>query len=547
MDPYQVEMARARTPKFNRMITNGLAVEHMMGRASPSDRMNKTVAWIDKLFRINQGLFPEGFVYEGARPATPMEHFDKITREYNSKRKANVAAYDTYMVTLNFSYYGEKLMPCPILLPYVRDGGLMHLNGALYSVSPVLADVGYSVIQGSIFIPFIRTKLTFNSLDYHFLTNNKRDIHYVLWSLIHLKKKELSARDVNKRKMLHTSIAHYFFAQFGVIETFRDWGDCDVKIGYSYEFSEEEYPESHYTRFESINLKGKGPAGELCILIPNEDDSDFIRLLVAGFFYVMDTFPNQFTEPEHSVSKIRWQDLLGQLIYGDYRHLGKVKQDIEDHLESFSNQLDEITRDELRQRGVVVKDSWELLYKISTDLLHHFYQRSSDESSVYGKRLTVLRYVLEQLNHAISSFTYQFQSLKRKKEEEGGWKLDDLNAHVRKYFKLNTALNALPTDHGEINTVAYPGDNKFFRITSTIIPQDRAHKKNGFQKGLANDETKMLHVSLAVMCQFNNQPKNVPDGRGKVNQYGHYTIDGVFVPDPTLDDIVVPTQRLFQR
>lgn len=546
MDPYLIKTAKDRTPKFNKMITNGLAVDHMMGQAEDSE-YNNTIAYINQLFMINQGLFPEGFEFTGTLPCSPIEQFEKVTREYNSRRKANIARYDTYLVSLNFAYHGESIRPVHILLPYVNDGGLCYLNGALYNFSPVLTDVGYSVIQGSIFIPFKRTRLTFHSLDYHFLTDNQRDIGLVIWSMIHLKMKDVGTRDVNKRRLIKSSLAHYFFAQFGVKQTFKQWGGCDLEIGYSRDFSEDEYPRSHYIRYESISLKGTHPAGELCLVIPREDDSDFIRLLITGFFYVMDTFPDRFVDKTHIDGKVLWQNLLGRLIYGDFRFLGKVKQDVEDHLESFSKQLDAITKGELKERGLDVEDSWELLYRIMTDLHHHFYQRNREECSMYGKRLTVLRYVLEQLNHAISNFAFQFQSLKKKKEEENGWSIEDLEKQIRSFFKLNVAINSLTSDHGEINTVSYPGDNKNFRITSMLIPQDKARQTKGYQKGIFGDPTRLIDASIAEVGQFNNHPKNIPDGRGRVSQYVKTDTNGMVVRNEELRDVIDRANQNFRR
>lgn len=546
MDPYLIHTAKERTPRFNRLITNGLAVDHMMGQAEDSDH-NNTIAYINQLFKINQNLFPEGFEFTGTGLCSPVEQFEKVTREYNSRRKANIARYDTYLVSLNFSYENESLRPAHILLPYVTDGGLCHLNGALYNFSPVLTDVGYSVIQGSIFIPFKRTRLTFHSLDYHYLTDDSRDIGLIIWSMIHLKMKEVGNRDVNKRRLIKSSLAHYFFAQFGVKRTFKEWGDCDLEIGYSREFTEKEYPREDYIRFESITLKGKHPAGELCLVIPRNEDSDFIRLLITGFFYVMDTFPDRFVEKSHVDGNVLWQNLLGRLIYGDFRFLGKVKQDVEDHLESFSKQLDAITKGELKERGLEVEDSWELLYRIMADLHHHFYQRNPDECSMYGKRLTVLRYVLEQLNHAISSFAFQFQSLRKKKEEENGWTAEDLEKQIRNFFKLNVAINSLTNDHGEINTVSYPGDNKNFRITSMLIPQDKARQTKGYQKGIFGDPTRLIDASIAEVGQFQNHPKNIPDGRGRVSQYLIVDINGMVVRNEDLRPLIDKTNQAFRR
>jgi hypothetical protein len=166
---------------------------------------------------------------------------------------------------------------------------------------------------------------------------------------------------------------------------------------------------------------------------------------------------------------------------------------------------------------------------------------------MYGKRLTVLRYVMEQLNYAISSFAFQFQSLKKKKEEENGWTVEDLEKQIRSFFKLNTAIDSLSKDHGEVNTVSYPGDNKFFRITSMLIPQDKARQTKGYQKGIFGDPTRLIDASIGEVGQFNNHPKNMPDGRGRVNQYLRIGNDGMVMRNPELVELIDRTNRNLRR
>lgn len=546
MDPYLIQKVNERTPDFNRSITNGLAVEHMMGKTSERDKMNRTVAYIDRLFLINQELFPEGLEYLGARACTPIEQFEEVTKEYNSRREANVARDDVYMVALHFTYKGEALMPKRILLPFCGDGGLTYLNGALYNISPVLADIGYSVLQGSIFIPFRRTKLTFNSEDYHFYANDTREITYVIWSRIHNEMKKLTNRDVIQRAMINSSLPHYFFANDGVTETFKKWADVEVMVGYTHDFPYSEYSKDKYVRYESIVLKGKHPAGEICLVVAKRDDTDFVRLLVGGFFYVLDTFPGSFGDPSYANSPQLWQTLLGRVIYGDHRYQGRIDQDMVVHLDSVSRYVDEMTRDDLKERGVKADDMWELMYRVMTDLIHHFYQRTNEEASMYGKRLMVLRYVLEELNYAISKFVYNFQTQETKRKGKE-WTVDELNRQINTSFKLRTALRKLTSEHGEISTVSYPGDNKFFRITSMLIPQDKAHKKKGQQKGMIADTSRLIHPSLAEIGQFNNQPKTNPSGHGRISQHAKTEIDGMVIQSEKLRPLLNDVGRRLRR
>ena len=541
MDNVLLERIKERTPTFNKTITNGLAVEHMMS-VNPDTGVNSTMAYIDRLIRINQELFPEGLTYDGSQICSPVKHFEELTREYNSKRIANIAQFDTYLVKYQFSYHGESLMPRFIQLPFVRDGGLMTLNGATYNVSPVLTDVGFSVLNGGIFIPFRRTRLNFKRTDHHFVANGARCIVYVIWSMIHNEMSNRGNRDLDNRKPIHTSLAHYFFCRFGVTGTFEKWAGTQVQLGLRDNFGEKEYPRDQFTVFESLTLKGKHPTGEMCLVVPKENDTDFVRMLVGGFFYVVDTFPDRFQEVSYADDISQWRIILGHMVFGDYEHAGKVLENIDTHMRSQEVSLDEMTREELRQRHIYVDNIWDLFYTIMTDLSHHFYQTNTEETSMYNKKLMVLRYITEEFNSAISLFGYGFQSRHDKE-----WTADELNDALKRLFKLNTCTKRLTVDHGEVNTVSYPGDNKIFRITSMLIPQDKARRGKGFGKGLISDTSRLLHASIAEVGQFNNQPKTNPDGRARINPNIRTEIDGTILRNPEREELVDRTQKRYQR
>jgi len=541
MDNVLLERVKAVTPKFNPSVANGLAVEHLMAR-SPETGTLSVVSYIDRLIHITQELFPEGLVYEGSQVCSPVQQFEEVTREYNSKRVANIAKHDTFMVKYQFSFKGEMLFPRYILLPFVRDGSILHLNGALYNISPVLADVGFSVLKGSIFIPFQRTKLTFNRVDHAFYADGRREIVYVIWSTIHHEKNKLNKRDLDNRREIESCLAHYFFARYGVTETFRQWANANVMVGWKKDFPLKDYPRDHYTIFESTNLKDRHPTGELVVVVPKSDDTDFVRMLVGGFFYVVDTFPDRFREPEWVDNTIHWQLLLGNVIFGDFQGSGTLQEDVEKHMISIENYLDEITRDDLRGRDIYVDSIWELFHVIMTDLSGHFYQTSSDESSMYNKRMTILRYVMEEFNNVISKFGYSFQS-----NREKVWDAQNINDNLKHHFKLNTCVSRLTSTHGEINTVSYPGDNKMFRITCMAIPQDKAKKSKGYGKGLIEDASRLLHSSIAEVGQFNNQPKNNPDGRSRLNPNVHTTVEGLIQRNPDRKVLIDSVQKRMMR
>ncbi len=540
MTAFLIKAVDARTPKFNADLADGLSVKHMM-ETNPATGTNNTRAYIDKLFDINKGLFDPGFEYLGNRICRADQHFDEITREYGGKRIANIAKSDTYMIELLGSYKGEMLMPRRVLLPFVRDGGLCTLNGAGYSVSPVLTDVGFSVLAGTIFIPFGRTKLTFKQVDHHYYCNGEREVMYVIWSQIHNEMGKRIRRDLDNRKRIESSLAHYFFCQFGVIETFKQWAGADIKLGYLKDFPKSDYPSDQWDLYESINLKGRHPTGDMVMLVPKSQSTDFVKRLVAGFWYVVDTFPNRFVEIEDLDDRGLWKVILGLMIFGDFKHQGKIMEDMESHLDSFNKSLDEMTQKELKAVDIDVNTIWELLHRIMTDMVHHLYDSDIDETSMYDKRLSILRFVMAEFNYAVSMFAYAFQG-RRDKE----WTTHDVNELMKKWFKLNTCVRRLASQHGEFETLSFPGDCKVIKITSILVPQDKARTMNARNRSLIGDSSRLIHASIAEVGQYKNQPKNNPDGRGRLNMFLQVRHDGLVMRNPALRDVIDKAQKRFR-
>lgn len=533
MDEVLLQRIRERTPTFNETLAEGLACEHM----------KHATAYIDRLFECNKERFPEGFLYEGSQPCDPKTQHKLLTKEYGGKRRANIAKHDVFAVRYNFSYKGEPLEPRYVLLPFVRPGGIIHLNGGTYNISPVLTDVAYSVGRDILFIAFRATKLIFQRTDYHFFANGQRDVMAVIYSRIH-KAITTSARDRDKRRRIETCLPHYFFSKFGVTQTFQQYAGAPVRVGWMSEFPEEQYPRDQYTVFHSAHLFGKHPNDRFCLMVPVEHDTSFVRMLVSGFFYVMDTFPDHFTDPRQVDDVDHWKTFLGRIISGDYESRGRLLEDIDTHMLSLDTYLDEITKDEFRERGIELQDFYSVLYHVMTSLVGHFYQTGSEEASMYGKRFMVLRYVLKGFNEAISRFSFEFHSHRRRKSE---WTVNEINDLLRKWFKLNQCVGKLTSLHGEVNAVSYPGDNKILRITSMLIPQDKADRSKSHSGGQISDTSKLLHASIAEVGQYSNLPKTGPDGRDRANMHVKLSLDGLVERNEQFRELLDETQRRFHH
>lgn len=540
MDSFLRSKMLERTEPFNKSVANGLALEHLMG-VNEAGLCNRR-AYIDKIWALNAQMFPAGFKYEGSVLCRPEQMAAELTREYGSKRTANIAKTNHRMIALKTSFKGEPCFDRYILIPFINQDGTCPLNGAVYMPSPVMTDVGYSVLANTIFIPFRRAKLTFKQVDNHYVCNGKREIKYVIWSQIHNEMSKRTKKDLDNRHRIESCLAHYFFCEFGVKETFKRWANTDIRIGKFADFDERKYPRDQWNVYQSANLVGKHPTGDMAVAIPAADDSDFVQRLMAGLWYVVDAFPNRFVEPSYLDSSALWRIILGLMIFGDFEHQGKLAENIDAHLTSFNSSLDVDTIKELASVGIKVNTIWELLYEIMTSMAHHFYDTDMDETSLWNKSLSVLRYVFDDLNSAVTMFGYGFQSRLDK-----DWTINEINDALKRAFKPNTAVRRLSVDHGEFDTVSYPGDNKAIKLTSIVVPQDKAKTKGSHNKSLIGDSSRLIHVSLADVGQYKNQPKNNPDGRGRLNLYVNIGPDGTIQRGEDDREFLDSVQSRFNR
>lgn len=532
MDEVLLRHTAKITPSFNPSVANGLATEHM----------KNLMAYIDRLFYASRDVFPEGFEYLGSRICTPREQFLEVTREYESKRQANIARDDVFMACYEFAYKGERLLPRYVLLPFVRDGGLIHLNGGLYNISPVLADVGYSVNDNTIFVQFRRVRLNFKHVHHHVLVNDRRETMFQVYSQIHHLKGRIKKQDLSQREDIMTTLAHYFFCRFGFRQTLERWAHVDVELGWLRDFPEDQYPRDKYYVCRSAKLLGRHPNDQLAIVYPVHQHSQLAKMFVVGAFYVIDTFPNFFNDPEYIDDIGHWRRLLGHLIFGDYKPTGGMLEDVDTHMNSIESYLDDITREDLREGGLNVTTLYDLFIELMTNLSHHFYTTNADEASVYNKRMMVLRYVMNEFNEAISNLGFDFQDKKYRE-----WSVAELNKILRSRFKLNTAKKRLSSWHGEINAVSYPGSNKIFRITSMLIPQDQANRRgSSHNKDVFSDPSRRLHASWAEVCSYCNLPKNDPIGINRIGPCVNIDHNGSIIRDPDKYDLIESTQKRLQ-
>jgi hypothetical protein len=539
VDKYLFDRLAENNPKMNELICAGIVTE----------QLKHTESYVDEVLRCASSSFIEGFEYVSYRQCTPYEEFNEQTRERYSKRIFEMSKSNFYMISLNFRFMGKDLPPRYMYLPYVNDAGLMTVNGSQFVVNPVLTDKVFSVDHETIFMPITRDKLIFERITHSFLVDEERRHPSVVWGHIHKvakRKTTLSMSNGLKVKPV-TTIPHYLFAKYGVTETFKRFYDTDIIAG-GIEINRDAYPEKEWVICRSRGIKPLCVTGvtysppDLRIAIRRTDYSERLEPLLGGLFYLADLFPSRVAV-EWIDSTVMWQILLGICIYKNGESEGKLLTYMATHLDSLDEYVDTLVKKNLSEEDVFCDNIYELFVYIMDNMTQMLI--SAEPATMYGKRLTILRYLL--LDFVISVFNLTY-ALKRKANSiDRELTESDVRKILDKTIKINAVSGSLTTEsHGEVNTMAYPGDNKIFKITSRAIPQSHTTGKKQ-STSLLSDPGKHLHSSIAEVGSYGNQPKFDPTGQSRLNPFLNVGVDGNIKRAPEHKEILDSVQERISR
>lgn len=519
------EYIRAEFPKFNEEICNGLASSHL--------KPSTVEEHVDGIFRSAATRFPPEVTYEGYSRCTPKEELEVITskKSTNSKRFYEISISDVFLVKYRFNNEGRELRPLYLYLPFVRDGGLIRLRGKLFAISPVIADQTLTVSNNSMFAYIRKARLIFNRLIHQFKLDGERKIAYVIWSKIY----NTALRD-------ETALAHYLFCKYGVRETFHRMAGSEVAVGTS-EINTDRFPPDEWHICESMGkprgFRGSYTPSPFKIAIKKSSLTLATESLIGAFFYVTDYYTNAI-HPEDIDDTTIWKVLLGYKILDPMGNEGKLLLSIEAHLDSLDSYLDIVDIEEMKKAGIFVSDIYKFFEYIITNMPYKVATTGPNISSLYGKMLTVRRYVLKGINNEIFNMHYGL----RKKYVNAGRPLSD--REVMTIFKNNIHYDAIfriSQLNGEVTSVGCPGDNKYIKITCDLVPQVKTQKviggsKKGKKRSGSSDPTQFLHASQAEVASFAFMPKSDPTGRSKINPYLRIGQDGEVLRNPEFAEIL---------
>ena len=555
MDRATFEELMEDAPKFNQKLVEGLAVSEMQHIEEHIDK---------RIFKVAAAEFPPQLEYVRGERCGVEETLMETKKRQERQKKATyeMAPSDMYLMKYLFTFEGKPLPPLYLMLPYVRQAGMLRIRGSLFHIMPVIADRSFSVGTDSIFLQVSRARMNFSRMSYTLRVEGVREPQYMVHAKLHNKPGE-TGRGRNPLNNLKTTMAHYLFAQYGVYEVFRRYCNVEVVFGYADEINHTTYPSPQWVICSSFHDDPKvvqAPEDRrIRVAVRNlSDNSDKYYLntgltratlsMLAGFYYLVDHFPERF-EPEYIQERDLWIVLLGQLLFGSNTNVGLLQEGVMAHLNSLDNALDPEARDNLHKIGVECENLFDVLANLNETFTDRVNAAVRTVQSMYGKQLMILRYVLSDLAQSVNKF--MFQVSKDANNRKRPLNAADIDKLLKRHIKWDVLYKISGSKHGEVVSVSCPGDNMLFKLTSQTVLQSESNgprSRTGTAKGRGGvDASMLLDVSIATHGSYNTMSKSEPSGRNKLNPYGTFTSDGLLYQDPKFSELLDPIQELIQR
>lgn len=548
-----IDFIQSDTPKLNPLLAESLSYHHM----------KSTEEYLDSVFRavLKDLEDSAGFYYLGFERVTPLEEFVETTKgKNNGPRQYNMARTDTYMIKLKFRHQDveyEKFLS----IPFSTIGGLMHVHGTLYSVTPVLADKVISVTPPKIFVRLLSVRLNFEKENYQFIADGIRQTYPVVKSEVY------KTKDKKGKKFVpDTPMVFYLLCQCGVTEMFKRYLDCDVKYGIytdeknpifldtgelipeEYIINETKYPASDYVICRSSGQKHRKlkvreyVSCDVAVVIPRSKYTETMKCVMAGLYFVLDQFYDEISLDSYDDVNT-WRVCLGKVLFNHNVNPGKLLTDVNDHLSSVDQYIDEIMKVKFKRINLHIEDMYQLFFLLIDKFEDWQNQYINKESDLYNKELSVLYYILGDLTRQMVNFNYQI----KKKNKGQPIKERDVKDAIRSKIKTDAFQN-VKNDHGEVAVVNYSGDNMAFGVTHMLVAQDKTSKRNSRSESVnLEDPTKRLHVSMPEVRTAWGMAKTAPDGSSRLNLHMLIDYEGGIIRNPDMVELLDNVQKELTR
>lgn len=527
-DPTFVELRNRTVPPFTHAIASGIATKHIP----------MALKYIDQVWRSISREFPEELKYMGYERCLPPEEYregakkrspTKTSKRVETKLKKapktafDVARSDVFLVKFFFKFGDEELPPRYLYLPFVTKGGLITIAGSRFAISPVLQDIVISPDDDNVFAQLLCIKLIFRRLDYVFQVDGRNRSTQVVWSNIYNKTPDM--KKLLPTVKMETCLAHYLFCKYGVTETFKHYFGVEPIFG-NEEIDGEMYPEEDWVICESRGIQPTGNPrmdfvrSRIRVAIRRSGWNQHVESLVGAFFYLVDHFPKRLVLKEID-SQWTWKVLMGHILWTGDMNEGLLHDKVRDHFKSIDQYMDLITQQKLKSIDIDVRNTYDFFVHVMNNCNAWILQDSDKISSMAGKELATLNYVLYDMTHAIVETNFAIHTAYRRSLTDPKRPLT--RKTIEEIFKKKLKpgpIFKITNGRPGVSSIAIPGDNMAFKLTTLLVPQTSSSKKGARRDSSSQGSSKILDASIAPIGGYLNIQKKTPTGRTRLNVYG---------------------------
>ena len=539
MDSTIMQLIKENTPVMNEKVVRGY-VNHAM---------DYSLEFIDKILKwayVNM-LEQCGISYDGYDICTPKEEFEESSRLRNAKRSVNVGESSIFMIKLFFTYRGEKLPAHFVYVPFVEEGGSIYLGGSRYFLHPILANKVISSTDKGIFVKMLKDRANFERLWYNVIADDRIYRASVITAPLYRKEARLNKNIKDTTKANPTAL-HYILCKYGLDKFFKKFYGFIPAYGDHNSVNESTYHPDKYVIFDSIKVKPKtymdgfyNPT-TVRFAVPRELVNHDLINTIATLFYIIDHFPDRLI-PESLKKPILWIITLGHINFSGVYDEKDLHTKMMEHFVSLDDYMDNLLKEKLLATGYDCEDTYDLLFFTKRDFAI-WHTKSDTISSMYNKELDVLESALFFLIKRIFKSSYEIKKKMNNKKDLSKNEIIDI---IRKFINTGAVFKLTDTKanrHNNILGIQYSGDNMFFKITSTIVPQEGRTSNKGGSKVSLEDPNNKLHASYAECGGYLAITQSQPIGNGKLNPYIGVDNTGTIVRNIEFEELIDKVQKM---
>ena len=457
MDRFTSDLMDKTTAKLNPVLMRGYAVV----------QLKYVVQYYDNVIRMAADSFPPGLVYVGIERISPSEEYLR-TIESGGRYAFEVQSSDIYQVKLKFTYEGVALPDYYVYLPYVGEGGIMHISGTPYSLSPVITDRVVTIDEGKVFTRLLRNKFFIYRFNHSVKVNGITENLPVIWPMLYHGSPNMKAGT----KV--TTISLYLLGKLGFNKTFEKYGDVTPITGHCKDVTTEKYPDHIVLTASGLVPKCYKKAShykshQLAIAIPKDKWNNNVKHLATGVMYTLDLFPEMASEDMFDDAE-PWRLIMSFILFNRDMTMDKLIRQVDGHFESLDHCLDQTIIQRLAESGYIVEDFYDWL-AVCNDKFTDWMLNRLETSVIYNRYLDVNYYVMYELTASIIRICFSFNKATM---NNAVLTYKDVDSIIRGKLLPGTIYQLVKTTDPNlcVSSIQYSGDSLYPKITSGVKLQE---------------------------------------------------------------------------